>query len=409
MNDALSGLTVTRAIPPEVITGLLTKQYQMYGGVIRWAPGTEYAGQIVRHLVPVDPQLAASSLSPSLYGPVSSRVLQAANTYQLHSLTAATGQILQAATGTMLLSGLNLAVTAVGFAVIKQKLKSLEGQLTQIQQEVRAIRELLELEERAKLRRALRNLLHATQSPNLEGRKQLLGDARNVLGPINEKYRELLPKADTIETAMGYEEYFSLTSLAHARCFAESGMLDIAKRNIEEDSQFWAEQARRIANDHLLGSNPERFLFGDFVEDAPTSQLIKWLDFAENTEKGYGWIDELRSKMDPWHKQSSSIGVSARKTFEELRNIKRKSSEGTKNNKRKPFKGIEDEKQRVIPALQKLAARDEVLQGYVAQYELLEENDITPSQFEEQIKQIEPELAVDGYLILQPKKHPEKT
>ena len=69
---------------------------------------------------------------------------------------------------------------------------------------------------------------------------------------------------------------------------------------------------------------------------------------------------------------------------------------------RKTPEGIEAEKQKIIPALQKLAARNKVLQGYVVQYELLEENDITPSQLEEKIAQIEPESVVDGYIILQP-------
>ncbi|MCP4369937.1 MAG: hypothetical protein GY797_17750 [Deltaproteobacteria bacterium] len=246
MTDTLLGLTVTRAIPPQVLAGLLTKQYQLYGGVIRWAPGTKYAGQIVRHLVPVAPKLATSPL----FGPVSG-VFQAVNTYQLRTLNIAAQQILQVATGTMVLSGLNLAVSAMGFAIINQKLKSLEGQLSEIQQEVRAIRELLELDERAKLGAALQNLLYAAQSRSLENRRQMLFDAKNVLAPVNLKYKELLSKADTIETAMGYEEYFSLTSLANTRCLAELGMLDIAKRNIEDDSKFWAEQARRIANDHL--------------------------------------------------------------------------------------------------------------------------------------------------------------
>jgi len=389
MTDTLLGLTVTRAIPPQVIAGLLTKQYQLYGGVIRWSPGTEYAGQIVRHLVPVAPQLATSSL----FGPISG-VFQAVNTYQLHTLNIAAQQILQVATGTMMLSGLNLAVSAMGFVVISQKLKSLEGQLNEIQQEVRAIRELLEMEERAKLGAALQNLLYAAQSRNLENRRQMLFDAKNVLAPVNLKYKELLSKADTIETAMGYEEYFSLTSLANTRCLAELGMLDIAKRNIEDDSNFWAEQARRIANDHLLGQNPERFLFSDFAEDAPTPQLIEWLDFAEDAEKGYGWIDELRSKMSTWYAQSMypDVGKGASQVFSSIGSVF----------SRKTPEGIEGEKQRVIPALQKLTARDKVLQGYVAQYELLEENDVTPSQFEEKIAQVEPESVVDGYLILQP-------
>ncbi len=66
------------------------------------------------------------------------------------------------------------------------------------------------------------------------------------------------------------------------------------------------------------------------------------------------------------------------------------------------YKISETEKQKIIPSLQKLVARYKILDGYVAQYELLERNDVIPSQLEEQIAQIEPESVVDGYIILQP-------
>ncbi|MBU6187281.1 MAG: hypothetical protein KGQ16_12970 [Cyanobacteria bacterium REEB444] len=66
----------------------------------------------------------------------------------------------------MALSGLNLVVSAVGFAVLNEKLKRLEGKLNEIQQEVKAIRSLLEIEERAKLSAALRDLLSISEIKN---------------------------------------------------------------------------------------------------------------------------------------------------------------------------------------------------------------------------------------------------
>jgi hypothetical protein len=139
MVESLLNLTVTRSIPSDVMTGLMTGQFKLHGGVIRGAPGTQYAGQIIRHLLPVTEQtIGTAILAPT------SKALDVVNTYQLHSLfgqmnvlTVATQQVLQIATGTMVLSGLNLAVTAVGFAVLNEKLKNLEGQLNEIQKEVR--------------------------------------------------------------------------------------------------------------------------------------------------------------------------------------------------------------------------------------------------------------------------------
>jgi len=88
MSESLLGLIVARAIPPEVITGLLTGQYKQYGGVIRWASGTENAGQVVRHLLPVTSQ----SLASPLFAPVSS-TLGMINTYQLHRLSGQVGNL----------------------------------------------------------------------------------------------------------------------------------------------------------------------------------------------------------------------------------------------------------------------------------------------------------------------------
>lgn len=52
MSTLLPGLTLSRTIPADVALGLLTGSYSLHGGVIRWAAGTEHAGQIVRHLIP---------------------------------------------------------------------------------------------------------------------------------------------------------------------------------------------------------------------------------------------------------------------------------------------------------------------------------------------------------------------
>jgi hypothetical protein len=386
---SILGLTVARQIPPKVITGLLRRQYTLDGGVIRWAAGTQHAGQIVQHLVPV----VGQSAEDILFAPVSG-ALEAANFYQLSQFSVATQQVLRVATTMMALSGLNLAVGAVGFGVLGQKLKRLEGRLSELQEEVRSIRELLELEERAKLGAALRDLQLAMQSRRQGNHKQFLFNAKNVLAPINLKYRELWAKADTLEAAMAYEEFFSLTSLAYTRCLAELEMLDIARRNLEDDTKYWKGQARRVANEYLLGEHPERFLFSDFVEYVPVSVLVEWLDFASGDEKGYEWVDELRSRTTPWYSRGKYTEV-GKKTGRAISSLGKMLT-------RKATSEMDREKRRVIPSLQKIVARSNVLDGYVAQYELLEQNDVTPSQFQEQLAQVETEVTVDGYLILQP-------
>lgn len=396
MVESLLNLTVTRAIPPDVMTGLMTGQFKLHGGVIRGAPNTQYAGQIIRHLLPVTEQTTGATI----LAPVS-RTLGAVNIYQLqglsgqvNALTAATQQILQIASSTMVLSGLNLAVTAVGFAVLNEKLKSLEGKLNEIQQEVKALRTLMELDERSKLGAALRDLLNVVHIKNPDHRHEMLFNSKNVLAPISLKYKELLAGAAIFETAMIYEEYFCITSLAHARCLAELGMLEMANRDLDEASEFWKRQAQHIANKFLLGDSPERFLFNDFVQDVPVSVLVEWLDFAYQEERGYGWIDELRRQTRSWYAQDNNTGVAER-----LSNVRNKIM-----TKKKAAKSIEIglERGKVIPSFQKLVARSNVFEGYKAQYELLEANNITPSEFEREVALLTQTAAVDGFFILKP-------
>jgi hypothetical protein len=392
MIDSILGLSVARGIPAEVVSGLITGMYRLDGGVIRWAANTENAGQIIRHLIPI-----ASSISPtSLLTPISG-VMGAVNTYQLHglsnkinTLTETTQQVLQIANTSMVLSGLNLAVTAVGFYVLNEKLKNLEGKLNEIQNEVKSIRTLLELDERARLGSALRDLLNITHVKNPDHRHTLLFNSKNILAPISLKYKELLTTADSIELAMAYEEYFCLTSLAHARCLAELGMLDMAYRDITETNQFWREQAQRIGSELLIGEYPERFIYKEFSDDLPISVLVEWFDVIYNEPKGYRWIDELRGKTIPWYEKDdySNLGI-----FDVISSFSPSSSKKTR---------LENQRNKVIPSIQKLVARNKVLTGFCEQYKLLETSNITPSDFDAKIKELSDKHSTNGYVILEP-------
>ncbi len=142
----IPGWTVVREIPPEVQTGLISGKYQLYGGVIRWASGTENAGQIVKHLVP-SPGLIPGGM-PNM-------------SIQLE-------QIIRMVTLTTSLSGLNLAVSYVGFILINAKLNEVDKRLKEIQQDVKDIKHFLDSSERAKLFSALNELLKVNEKMPVE-------------------------------------------------------------------------------------------------------------------------------------------------------------------------------------------------------------------------------------------------
>jgi hypothetical protein len=152
----IPGLIVERVIPDDVLAGVMTGRYVVHGGVIRCAPGTTCAGQIVRHLLPVG-DLDIFSLSG-----------------RLDELARGTSQILKMATATMTLSGLNLVVSAVGFAALNRKLDSIEGRLSQIQADVKEIKELLQQTERARIRAAIRELQRVEGIEDVEHRRAIL-------------------------------------------------------------------------------------------------------------------------------------------------------------------------------------------------------------------------------------------
>lgn len=397
----IPGWTVARAIPTEILVGLVAGQYKLYGGVIRWAAGTGQGGQIVRHLIPISSDLFGAipglSFVPGIIANVQLHDLQKlteANTQQLLQLSGqisvlsqSTQQILQMATGAAVFSGLGLAVSSIGFLAMNHKLSKIDSRLKEIQQEVQAIKSFLESSERAKLFAALNALLKIDERTDSAHRHTILHQSRNVLAEIHMRYRELLAESQALKVTIAHEEYFSLTALAQIRCTAELGMLDIARKEAQEVNELWQAQARRIAKDILIGEYPERFLATDFADTVPVTELAQWMDFIQPEQRGVGWVDELRLKMnETWY---------ARGWLPNLGNL----GSGLSRN---AGLGLDQEKQVVIPTLRKLLARSAVFEGYVAQYKLLEDQQLTPSALEAKLLSLPESSVIKGYIVLEP-------
>lgn len=393
------GWEIARVIPSDVITGLVTGQYKLYGGVIRWAAGTEHAGQIVRHLLPASSQflnvLPGLNIIPGIVNSMQMADLKNSvqhNTLMLTQLSTQVGalsqtthQVLQVAAGTAVLSGLGLAVSSVGFIAINNKLNKLDDKLKSIQKDIQDIQHFLASNERAELLAALNSLMKLDKIP-AEHRHPILLNARQTLTKINLRYRDLLSHATTIETSMAYEEYFALTALAQIRCTAELGMLEIAQQEVHEANQFWQTEGQRIAREVLIGEYPERFLASDFVDFVSVAELVEWLDFAHGETKRYEWIDSLRRKIDEsWYSKGWIPAM----------------HNGSGLNKNVGL-GLVKEQAMVIPSLKKLVARSNVFEGYIAQYDLLVDHNLTPTEFEHTLSALPQDSAVDGYFILEP-------
>ncbi|GAB4178329.1 MAG: hypothetical protein Fur005_40580 [Roseiflexaceae bacterium] len=422
LSSILPGMVLHRTIPPEVIGGLLLGQYQLHGGVIRWAPGTEHAGQIVRHLVPIGPTSSAFPLpgasgTATSFGSLSfgglSGVTGLTNTYQLHQIHGITQQILQIATATMVLSGLNLVVSVVGFAYLARRLNQISEQLDQIARDVAEIRTLLERRERAELRAALANIANAFDLPETTRINAFL-NAQQVLAVKQEQFAELLSEAKTAEQATIYEELYCLTLLGLVRCYAELGALPTAQRELSNGYTFWQTQTRRIAEKLLIGDDPERLFRSVYAANIPSAAIGRWMDFAHGTQRGSAWLEELhKAEIHRYDQQidlekianiTSGLSQNPVKLIKELN--RRLDVAKEKSRKVLKLRDTTRDQKLVMPALARMVARDELLSGYSAQYDLFVTHKIAPTEFDQRIAaqsaQLSDEWKVDGYIILEP-------
>lgn len=121
--------SLLRSLPeaPEIIAKLRNGTYEIHGGVIRHAAGSGQGGQIVKHLIfPSDPLQTQQRLQ-EFQSTISNRMstLQSGMDGIQQSMNVLQG--LQKAN--LVMSGLNLAVTTVGFVIVCKKLDGISGQI----------------------------------------------------------------------------------------------------------------------------------------------------------------------------------------------------------------------------------------------------------------------------------------
>ena len=379
----IPGWTIARAIPHETILSLMMGQYTLHGGVIRWAAGTAKAGAIVKHLIPVAGQTLGIMPLANIASGLAANLQLSALSSDVNNLSNLTQTVLQFSTGTAAIAGLNLMVTGVGFRVIDQHLKSIDSLLQVIRKDTQEIKSFLESSERSRLFAALSELRKINPNLSEQNRHTILHNARSTLGEIHMRYRELLQNANTPETALAAEEFFTLTGLAQARCSSELGMYAVAHQEMIELQEVWQFESRRIMKDLLLGQDSERFLATDFVKDVSTTELIQWLDFAYSSQDGLEWIDILRLKFDEyWYSKGWFSG-------------------GTEGLNKNRGIGLEKEQTTIVPGLKKLMYRNGLIEGYVAQYAMLETQIMSVSRFEKFVDSIPKSSLTEGWLILE--------
>lgn len=327
MGSQVFGYTVTRQIPEKVLQQVLSGEYKVYGGTIH-----NSAGRIVAHLINTGDPLGANEPAefdigsmnsysihrigagvrqlgavvaklPNRLGTTGEAVAPAgpiieAISENASAIPAATANLLALSTGTMLLSGLTLAVSSAGFAFLNKKLNRIDQKLSGLQKEVKEIKDFLNTQQRAQLTTALNTLRDVGDAPSDETRRHLLVHSRQTLGTLHHHYRSQFLEAPTTGATSAAEEYFSITAIAHALCAAELDMLETAARDVDDSYACWLRRCREFAREKLLRAEPQRFLGRRYASNVRSDELIDWLEFAHDDAQGLGWIDSLR-RMPP--------------------------------------------------------------------------------------------------------------
>lgn len=108
----------TLSSAPEILKGIDTGLYKIWGGVVRVAKGHEGAGQIVGHLQFPNSENQVKEAISQLSGGMSSAAADSLAALQ------------QLQTANLVLSGLNLAVSTAGFAIVCTKLNGISEQIS---------------------------------------------------------------------------------------------------------------------------------------------------------------------------------------------------------------------------------------------------------------------------------------
>ena len=287
------GLTVARSIPVDQLTGLMTGALSLHGGVIR-----DGAGRIVSHLV----MPAASSMLNSVPG--LGIVGSIFNGIQLHSLSvdvasiqAATEQVLNYSIASAALSGLGVVTSVTGFAYLAHRLNRIDKRLGALEKQTKSIKKFLQSTQHSQLLHAIDSLKIAQGATDAETRRHLLIQCKQTFGTLAHQYRALLDETEEIAERSATEDCYVLSVIGNVTTSSDLGLFNEARDEMQLHYSEWKSAARVHCGRLLLKDDPARLLDPRYLKSIPISNLIRLLDFTNNTNKGLMWVDDLRAGL----------------------------------------------------------------------------------------------------------------
>jgi hypothetical protein len=334
------GLNVARSIPADLLPGLMSGAYTSHGGVVR-----DLTGQIIAHLALPSSSMVSSTANLVPGVGVASGLL---GNIQLTSISQDVHQALNFAMTSTVLSGLNLATSIVGFTYLAARIAQVDQKLNALAKQAKEIKQILQSQQRSRLLAAVDNYRLSSKAEDAETRRQLLLQAQSLFGELAHHYKSQLKEHSALVEIEASEGYFVAACLGNAICTSDLGMGDAAGERLRHHYSDWTGLARQHCGKLLQLNDPVRLLDARYVEDLPAAMLVSLLDFAHRTNRGIGWIDDLRRALGKGTMLASAV------------------------------RGIDKP---VIEFAKGLRARDDVMQSYVAHFSFLADKKISATEF----------------------------
>lgn len=267
---------------PKVVWGLATGEYERVGGIIRRADNK----RIVTWLRNVEGRSITGASPATNFGP-------------LMQLTAAT-------------SLLNLSVTAIGFAMVMERLNAIELKLDAILKAIQEVNRKLDLSFYANFRAALEL---ARTAFTMQDERNRLTSATQAINRFLEAEHHYLALLD-IELEAGslaVSPFLSTLILAYvsaARCYLELGEVETARRQLEEGRQTLASRVQ-LFYDSIIGVNPAIYLHPDLDDRISLERMTQLMRHEDSTLTEAVVFEKLRTSLwetasenpDPWLKR----------------------------------------------------------------------------------------------------------
>lgn len=267
MSAEILARTISSA--PEIVEGIRSGLYRVWGGVVRYAAGNPKGGQIIGHLqFPSDAGLASEQISR----------LQDALSGAQESL----GVLQSLQYANLALSGLNLAVSVAGFAIVCKKLNGISEQLNLQSEKLDVLIEMArdakareELRDNARFRTVLWTVRQFAEQGDTQGLKSQVGNLREqyeitkltlnraVAGTTEKVFVESLDVLKSLQQRMMYLGF--LQAYVQQRTAGEKHAIEVLQE-LQADwlqintvvveaiaaNQEWVEQLSQDAGDNVV-------------------------------------------------------------------------------------------------------------------------------------------------------------